>query len=164
MTEGDSLFVSNINGDADEFTIIDSGKTAKVNLLNKTCSCREYDLVKLPCTHAMVALRLKYGNGYGSSIYKYSLQMYNVQSYIFAFAESINVIPPESEWVVPEEYAKMYIDAPPYEPKLRRKRIKRISGIAKHFRPKGRVKGRRNKCSLCKGSSHKRTTCRNREG
>ncbi|XP_059277737.1 uncharacterized protein LOC132031877 [Lycium ferocissimum] len=111
MTEGDSLFVSNINGDADEFTVIGSGRTAKVNLLNKTCSCREYDL---------------YRNGYGSSIYKYSSPMYKVQSYILGFAETINVVPPESEWVVPEEYAKMYIAPPLYEPKLGRKRIKRI--------------------------------------
>ncbi|XP_060210209.1 uncharacterized protein LOC132637079 [Lycium barbarum] len=159
MTEGDSLFVSNINGDADEFTVIDSGRTAKVNLLNKTCSCREYDLVKLPCAHAMAALRLKYRNGYGSSIYKYSSLMYKVQSYILAFAETINVVPPESEWVMPEEYAKMYIAPPPYEPKLGRKRINRIPGIAESFKPKGRVKGRRNKCSLCKESGHKRTTC-----
>ncbi|XP_059281204.1 uncharacterized protein LOC132034883 [Lycium ferocissimum] len=159
MTEGDSLFVSNINGDADEFTIIGSGRTAKVNLLNKTCSCREYELVKLPCAHAIAALRLKYENGYGSSIYKYSSPMYKVQSYILAFAETINVVPPESEWVVPEEYAKMYIAPLPYEPKIGRKRIKHIPCIAESFKPKGCVNGRRNKCSLCKGSGHKRTTC-----
>ncbi|XP_060211860.1 uncharacterized protein LOC132639434 [Lycium barbarum] len=141
MTESDSLFVSNINGDADEFTVIGSGRTAKVNLLNKTCSCREYDLVKLPCAHAMAALRLKYGNGYGSSIYKYSLPMYKVQSNILAFAETINVVPPESEWFVPEEYTKMYIAPPPYEPKLRRKRIKRILGITESFNPRGREDG-----------------------
>ncbi|XP_060200387.1 uncharacterized protein LOC132628640 [Lycium barbarum] len=93
MTEGDSLFVSNINGDVDKFTVIGSGRTAKVNLLNKTCSCREYDLVKLPCAHAMAALRLKYGNGYGSNIYKYSSPIYKVQSYILAFAKTINVVP-----------------------------------------------------------------------
>ncbi|XP_060170384.1 uncharacterized protein LOC132601301 [Lycium barbarum] len=135
MTEGDSLFVSNINGDADEFNVIGSGRTAKVNLLNKTCSYREYDLVKLLCAHAMAALRLKYGNRYGSSIYKYSSPMYKVQSYILAFAETINVVPPESEWVVPEKYAKMYIAPPLYEPKLGRKRIKRISGITNLLSP-----------------------------
>ncbi|XP_060182021.1 uncharacterized protein LOC132611637 [Lycium barbarum] len=164
MTQGDSLFVGNINGDADEFTVIGSGRTAKVNLLNKTCSCREYDLVKLPCAQVMVALRLKYGNGYGSSIYKYSSPMYKVQSYILAFAETINVVPSESEWVVPEEHVKMYIAPPPYEPKLGRKGIKRIPGLVESFKPKGRVKRRRNKFSLCKGSGRKRTTCRNREG
>ncbi|XP_060182405.1 uncharacterized protein LOC132612079 [Lycium barbarum] len=70
MDEGDSLFVNNINGDANEFTIVGSGLTTKVNLLNKTCTCREYDLVKLPCAHAMAALRLKYEPDYGSSVYK----------------------------------------------------------------------------------------------
>ncbi|XP_059302281.1 uncharacterized protein LOC132054254 [Lycium ferocissimum] len=115
MTEGNSLFITNINGNTDEFTVVGSGRTAEVSLPNKTCSCREYDLVKLPCTHAMAALRLKYGNGYGSSIYKYSSPMYKVQSYIHAFAETINIVPPESEWVVPKEYAKMDIAPSPYE-------------------------------------------------
>ncbi|XP_060179031.1 uncharacterized protein LOC132609179 [Lycium barbarum] len=95
MSEGDSLFVNNINGDADEFTVVGSGLTAKVNLLNKTCTCREYDMVKLPCAHAMAALRLKYGPDYDSSIYEYSSPIYKVQSYILAFGETINVVPAE---------------------------------------------------------------------
>ncbi|XP_060183213.1 uncharacterized protein LOC132613184 [Lycium barbarum] len=87
MNEGDSLFVNNINGDANEFTVVCNGLTAKVNLLNKTCTCRECDLVKLPCAHVIIALRLKYGPHYDSSIYEYSSPMYKVQSYILALVK-----------------------------------------------------------------------------
>ncbi|XP_059294538.1 uncharacterized protein LOC132047521 [Lycium ferocissimum] len=160
MNDGDYLFVNNINGDADEFIVVSSGLAAKVNLLNKTCTCREYDLVKLLCAHAMVALRLKYGPDYCSSIYEYSSPMYKFQSYILAFGETINVVPAESEWEVPEKYANMYIPPPLYEPKLGRKRVKRIPGIAESFKSRGSSKGTRNKCSICKGAGHKKTTCR----
>ncbi|XP_059315551.1 uncharacterized protein LOC132066213 [Lycium ferocissimum] len=154
MNEGDSLFVNNINGDTDEFTVVGSGLTTKVNLLNKTCTCRKYDLVKLPCAYALAALRLKYGPDYGSSIYEYSSPMYKVQSYILAFGETINVVPAESEWEVLEKYTNMYIPPPPYDPKLGRKRVKRIPGIVESFKSKGSSKGTRNKCSICKGDGH----------
>ncbi|XP_060182919.1 uncharacterized protein LOC132612857 [Lycium barbarum] len=159
INEGDSLFVNNINRDADEFTVISSVLTTKVNLLNKTCTCREYNLVKLSCAHAMAALILKYRPDYGSSIYEYSSPMYNVQSYILAFAETINVVPAESEWEVLEKYTNMYIPPPPYDPKLGRKRVKHIPGVSKSFKSRESSKGTRNKCSICKGAGHKKTTC-----
>ncbi|KAF3645236.1 hypothetical protein FXO38_19735 [Capsicum annuum] len=59
MTEDDKLYVNNINGSTDEFTMLGYGRSAKVNLSRRSCSCRKCDLVKLPGTHAMAALRLK---------------------------------------------------------------------------------------------------------
>ncbi|XP_060200354.1 uncharacterized protein LOC132628603 [Lycium barbarum] len=158
--EGDSLFVNNINGDVNEFTVVGSGLTSKVNLLNKTCTCREDDVVKLSCAHTMAVLRLKYHPDYGSSIYEYSSPMYKVQPYIIAFGETINVVPAESEWEVPEKYASMYIPPPPYDPTLGRKRVKCIRGVAESFKSRGSSKGTRNKCSICKGAGHKKITCR----
>ncbi|XP_059310332.1 uncharacterized protein LOC132061564 [Lycium ferocissimum] len=58
---------------------------------------------------------------------------------------------------VPEKYANMYIPPPPYNTKLGRKRVKPIPGVAESF--KGSSKGTRNKCSICKGASHKKTMC-----
>ncbi|XP_015162828.1 uncharacterized protein [Solanum tuberosum] len=43
--------------------------TINVNLLEKSYSCSEYDLIKISCAHAMAALRSKHGNEYGMSIY-----------------------------------------------------------------------------------------------
>ncbi|XP_047259007.1 uncharacterized protein LOC124891252, partial [Capsicum annuum] len=71
-TEGYKLYVNNINGSTDEFTVLGYGRSAKVNLSRWLCSCRKYDLIKLPCAHAMAALRLKHGDEYDTSIYKYS--------------------------------------------------------------------------------------------
>ncbi|KAF3613327.1 hypothetical protein FXO38_36303 [Capsicum annuum] len=52
----DSLYVGNPNGVLDEYTVFENGVTAKVNLLEKSCSCRKFDLVKMPCEHAMASL------------------------------------------------------------------------------------------------------------
>lgn len=91
----DSLHVNDINGAANEFTVIGHDLIAKVNLLNKICSCREYDLVKMSCANSMVALRLKYGDEYGSSIYEYSSPMYKVKLYLLAYDKIIYLVPSE---------------------------------------------------------------------
>ncbi|XP_015168084.1 uncharacterized protein [Solanum tuberosum] len=62
MIEGDSLYVENITRDGNQFTVFGAGVTAYVDLLEKSCSCREYDLIKIPCAHAIAVLRSKHGN------------------------------------------------------------------------------------------------------
>ncbi|KAM3201355.1 hypothetical protein P3L10_033718 [Capsicum annuum] len=95
----DSLYVVNPNEVLYEYTMLGNGITEKVNLLERSCSCRKFNLVKIPCEHAMAALRAKYGNGedYGNSIYDYSLPIYKAESYLLAYSKAINVVPPEAE-------------------------------------------------------------------
>ncbi|PHT99448.1 Aconitate hydratase 2, mitochondrial [Capsicum chinense] len=52
----DSLFVTNPNGVLDQYTVFGNGVTAKVNLLERSCSCQKFDLVKMSYEHAMTAL------------------------------------------------------------------------------------------------------------
>ncbi|KAG5580121.1 hypothetical protein H5410_050748 [Solanum commersonii] len=111
---GDSLYVENVTGDGNQFTVFGVGVTSNVNLLEKSCSCRKYDLVKIPCAHAMVALRSNHDNMYGMGIYEYSLLLYKVDAYLLAYVHSINNILP-----------------PLVDTKLGRKRRKRVKGIVK---------------------------------
>ncbi|PHT36817.1 hypothetical protein CQW23_24517 [Capsicum baccatum] len=140
-----SLYVGNPNGVLDEYTVFGNGVTAKVNLLEKSHSCRKFNLVKIPCEHAMTALRAKYGDGedYGNSIYGYSLPIYKAESYLLAYSEAINVVPPEAEWTVPQELIDTKISLPPYDPKLGRKKVKRTKSVGETFKSK-----RRNRCSI----------------
>ncbi|XP_015164071.1 uncharacterized protein [Solanum tuberosum] len=103
LIDDDSLYVENVTRDGNQFTVFGAGVTAYVDLLEKSCLCRDYDLIKIPCAHAMVDLRSKHGNAYGMSIYEYSLPLYKVEAYILAYMDSINVVPLESKWCVPEE-------------------------------------------------------------
>ncbi|XP_047270299.1 uncharacterized protein LOC124899456 [Capsicum annuum] len=79
----DSLYMDNPNGVLDDYTVFSNGVTAKVNLLERSCSCRKFNLVKMSCKHVMAALRAKYGDDkhYGNSIYEYSSPIYKVESY-----------------------------------------------------------------------------------
>ncbi|KAM3235422.1 hypothetical protein P3L10_015458 [Capsicum annuum] len=153
----DSLYVGNPNGVLDEYTVFGNGITAKVNLLERSCSCKKFDLVKMPCEYVMTALRAKYSDGedYGNSIYDYYLPIYKAKSYLLAYSKAINVVPPEAEWTVPQELVETKIYPPPYDPKLGRKKVKRTKDVGETFKSK-----RRNRCSICKKYGDKRTTCR----
>ncbi|KAH0632912.1 hypothetical protein KY284_035698 [Solanum tuberosum] len=134
MIEGDSLYVENVIGDDNQFIM-------------------EYDVIKIPCAHAIAALRSKHSNEYGMSIYEYSSPLYKVESYLLAYLDSINVVPLESKWCVPKELLNVKILSPVVDIKLGRKRVK---GVGENFKSK-----RRNKCSIYKRTGHKRTTCVN---
>ncbi|XP_047251612.1 uncharacterized protein LOC124886716 [Capsicum annuum] len=95
MTERDKLYVNNINRSTDEFTVLGYGRSKKVYLSRRSCSCIKYDLMKLPCAHAMAALHLKHGDEYGTSIYNYSSQIYSKESYLIAYLEPICAAPLE---------------------------------------------------------------------
>ncbi|KAM3284446.1 hypothetical protein P3S67_023245 [Capsicum chacoense] len=154
---GDSLYVGNPNRVLDEYTVFGNGVTAKVNLLERSCSCQKFDLVKIPCEHVMAALRAKYDDGedYGNSIYDHSSLIYKAESYLLAYSKAINVVPPEAKWTVPQELVDTKISPPPYDLKLGRKKFKCTKGVGETFKSK-----RRNRFSICKKFGHKRTTCR----
>ncbi|KAH0681178.1 hypothetical protein KY284_022263 [Solanum tuberosum] len=129
MIEGDSLYVENVTGDDNQFTVFGAGVTAHVDLREKSCSCIEYDLIKIHCAHAMAALRSKHGNEYGMSIYEYSSPLFKVESYLLAYLDSINIVALESEWCVPEELLNVKILSPLVDTKLGRKQTKRVKGV-----------------------------------
>ncbi|XP_055800526.1 uncharacterized protein LOC129869991 [Solanum dulcamara] len=156
MIKGESLYVKSVIGDDNQFIMFGIGSTANVNLLVKSCFCREYNLVKIPYAHTMAALRSKHGDEYDMSIYEYSLLMYKIEAYLLAYSESINVVPLESEWCVPEEILELTILPPLANTKLGRKKRKRVKGVSENFKSK-----RRNKYLICKRPGHKRTTCMN---
>ncbi|XP_047252163.1 uncharacterized protein LOC124887043 [Capsicum annuum] len=124
MTEGDKLYVNNINRSTNEFTVLDCGPSAKVNLSKKSCSYTKHDLVKLPCAYAVAGVHLKHGDDYVSL---------------------------ESEWSVAWEYLEMQVLPPDFDPKLGRRKVRRVKGVLESSRPK-----KRNKCSKCKRPGHKK--------
>ncbi|KAF3637484.1 hypothetical protein FXO38_23680 [Capsicum annuum] len=95
--------------------VFGNGVTAKVNLLEKSCSYRKFNLVKMSFEHTMAALRAKYGDGegYGNSIYDYSSPIYNAESYLLVYLEAINVVSPEAKWTVPKKLLDTKISPPP---------------------------------------------------
>ncbi|PHT40153.1 hypothetical protein CQW23_19007 [Capsicum baccatum] len=83
----------------------------------------------------MTALQAKYGDdvGYGNSIYENSSPIYKAETYLLAYSEAINIVPPEVEWTVPQEVQDTKIF-----PKLGRKKVKCVKGFGEIFKSKRR--------------------------
>ncbi|MDA3795442.1 PMZ-type zinc finger domain-containing protein, partial [Lactobacillus delbrueckii] len=69
----------------------------------RSCTYRVFDLEKIPCPHAMVALRAQYGPKYGSKVYDHSSQYYSVEKYEITYSGHITPVSLEESWVVPAE-------------------------------------------------------------
>ncbi|PHT42924.1 hypothetical protein CQW23_16949 [Capsicum baccatum] len=93
MSEGDYFYVENVSKDERQFTVYGNGCTTKVDLLGMSCSCRKFELVKIPCDDAIATLRLKNNDDYCLRDYDYSLPVYKVEEYLLAYSKSINVVP-----------------------------------------------------------------------
>ncbi|KAM3290269.1 hypothetical protein P3S67_018558 [Capsicum chacoense] len=72
ISEGDSFYVDNISGYESQYTVFGIVSMAKVDLLERSCSCRKFYMVKIQCDHAMASLRSKHGDAYGLRFYDYS--------------------------------------------------------------------------------------------
>ncbi|XP_049391160.1 uncharacterized protein LOC125855479 [Solanum stenotomum] len=78
-----------------KFSVTGHGDVAAVDLQRRTCTCRIFDLDKIPCPHAMAALRAQYGVDFGNQIYEYSSPYYSVEKYIMTYCEEIHPVSPE---------------------------------------------------------------------
>ncbi|TMW86257.1 hypothetical protein EJD97_021675, partial [Solanum chilense] len=52
-----------------KFSVTGHGDVATVDLQIRTCTCRIFDLDKIPCPHAMAAIRYHHANDFGNQIY-----------------------------------------------------------------------------------------------
>ncbi|KAH0698992.1 hypothetical protein KY284_013207 [Solanum tuberosum] len=126
-----------------KFSVIGHGDVATVDLQRRTCTCRIFDLNKIPCPHSMAVLRAQYGADFGNQIYEYSSPYYSVEKYVMAYCEEIHPVPPEDSWIVPldvieREIPPLYVD----QSKLGRRSYKRRRGVGESFPT------RKNKCSV----------------
>lgn len=120
-----------------------------VDLMEKSCSCRFFDLEKIPCVHAIAAVIHK-----GLNIKNYVGSFYTNESWYLAYHETIYPELSQSEWDVPEE-VKMQLCYPPIvRNQSGRKRIKRIRSLGEFKRRRPRH------CRFCGSSAHTATTCK----
>ena len=70
-----------------------------VDLDRRTCSCLKYDILKIPCRHA-----IKTGLTVGRAPSSLTDDMYTTSTWRTAYQETINPIGvPEDSWVVPDD-------------------------------------------------------------
>ncbi|XP_022857392.1 uncharacterized protein LOC111378430 [Olea europaea var. sylvestris] len=126
-----------------------SNDTDIVDFSKKTCTCREFQLNRMPCIHATRAACLR-----GTSLYDLCSSYYTSEYWKGAYGEAIYPIQREVGWNVLLEITGTPImppsvRRPPSRPPTRRKR-------SRH-----EYTTRLRKCTRCGGLGHNRTTCSN---
>ncbi|KAM6554058.1 hypothetical protein CsatB_014820 [Cannabis sativa] len=118
-----------------------------INILERTCSCRRFQLDEIPCSHAIAVFAKR-----GLRAYDYVADYYKTATMKATYERTVHPLPNEREWTIPESMERIV-----WPPKSRkpagRPRKKRI-------RSKGEPKVVL-KCTRCGKVGHNRRTCNN---
>ncbi|XP_062104420.1 uncharacterized protein LOC133815620 [Humulus lupulus] len=77
-----------------EITILDGDLDGDVDLRRKKCSCRRFDLIGLPCEHALAGARDR-----GISPYTLCSRIYTAEAWLSSYGGSVYTLGNEESWV-----------------------------------------------------------------
>jgi len=141
-----------LRSDEVEFEVISTDRSDIVNIGSHRCSCRDWQLYGIPCSHAVAALISS-----RKDVYAYTAKCFTVASYRDTYAEVLHPVPGKLEWRTDESALDNDI-AVVRPPKFRRPpgrpEKKRIC-VEDHNRDKHTVH-----CSRCNQTGHYKTTCK----
>ena len=127
------------------FEVVDHDKTYAVDLQGWKCSCRAWQVERMPCKHACACIESK-----SLSVYDFADQYYRVEMYRETYKAILNPIPTfDMDAFVPEE--EPVINAPDVRPQPGRRKTQRIPS---------QVEVQVIKCRQCGRSGHNRRTCK----
>ncbi|KAH6785183.1 hypothetical protein C2S51_037638 [Perilla frutescens var. frutescens] len=78
-----------------------------VNLQNRTCDCREFELDLIPCSHAAAVICCT-----GAAIYDYVDRCYKVESLVGIYNSVIRGLPHPEQWIMPDAFGSRVVLAP----------------------------------------------------
>lgn len=147
-----------LRSDQVEFEVLSADRSDIVNIGTRCCSCRDWQLYGLPCSHAVAALI-----SCRKDVYAFTERCFTAASYRETYAGAINPIEAKPRWVKTEEAAMT--DDDDTRVFVRPPKIRRLPG-----RPeKKRIcvedinPGKHTvRCSLCNQTGHYKTTCKER--
>ncbi|KAL9235139.1 hypothetical protein vseg_009928 [Gypsophila vaccaria] len=138
-----------------EFEIISHQGTMIVDIRNRCCLCRAWQLYGLPCAHAVAALL-----SCRQTVHRFTESCFTVATYRKTYSQTIHPIPDRSSWSEPSKgetnvnkSSQMVINPPKSLRPPGRPRKKRVRA-----EDRGRAK-RVVHCSRCNHTGHFRTTC-----
>ncbi|XP_062103875.1 uncharacterized protein LOC133814992 [Humulus lupulus] len=137
-----------------EFHVLDGELNGEVNLLNKTCTCGVFQLIGIPCVHALSGSLKR-----GVSFYSLCSDYYKIETWRSSYTESIYPNGNEEEWIVPHDIMTMNVRIPRQKnldcPKKKQGRPKK-----KCHPSNGEKVVVQCKCSTCGGLGNNRATCK----
>lgn len=125
-----------------------AGKRWEINLAEKTCTCRQWQVSGIPCIHAAAFIASIRNAKWEDYVDPY----FTVERFKASYAGEIASMPSRHEWMKCDLGYKMLppiIRRPPGRPRKRR------------LKPLGESKKKSNKCSRCSLPGHHKNTCKN---
>eukprot|EP00268_Persea_americana_P055507 TRINITY_DN6458_c0_g1_i1.p1 TRINITY_DN6458_c0_g1~~TRINITY_DN6458_c0_g1_i1.p1 ORF type:complete len:599 (+),score=106.74 TRINITY_DN6458_c0_g1_i1:679-2475(+) len=142
-----------LRSDAVEFEVISVERSNIVNIGTRSCSCRDWQVYGLPCSHAVAALL-----SCRKDVYEYTEQCFTAARYRETYSQVIHPIPDRSEWSKTDEGLTDENNCVVRPPKFRRppgRPEKKRLCIEDLNRGKHTVH-----CSRCNQTGHYKTTCK----
>ncbi|KAL5575228.1 hypothetical protein UlMin_016927 [Ulmus minor] len=124
-----------------------------VDIFNKTCTCKEFDIDKLPCVHAIAA-----AHHAQVSVYSPVSPYYTKEYYALAYGETIYPVGSQSQWDIPNEVTTRVVL--PREVKERKRGRPKTS----RFPSVGEFRKRKNRCGKCGAYGHYKKKCNSQTG
>ncbi|XP_060965405.1 uncharacterized protein LOC115713453 [Cannabis sativa] len=156
----DGMFRSVLRNGAQLFNVGTSPQGERggdVNLVERTCTCGLFQMLKIPCPHACAAV------SQNVSVYTLCSPYYTKETWKKTYDATINIVGEEDEWVLPEHIKNIRIGVPVEKKPVGRPRKSNAGRRPTKRRPSsGQVVVEPRHCSLCHGSGHNRATCKAR--
>ncbi|XP_010474036.1 PREDICTED: uncharacterized protein LOC104753486 [Camelina sativa] len=143
--EAKLLVVNELNCYRLEYSVIGSdGLQYVVNLRSKTCSCKQSDINKYPCVHAVAAAREAKEEGDPEiQLHDLCSKYYWIELWVLAYSRTIYPVPHSCQWIVPEDTMKRLILPPDYDVKQGRRQEKRYASVGEDRDKGGKKKSKK---------------------
>ncbi|XP_050211360.2 uncharacterized protein LOC126661549 [Mercurialis annua] len=140
------LVVSNSNDNIK--TVFQHTTKFIVDLKERTCTCRRFQIDDIPCPHAMAILKEM-----NQDPYKFCSDYFTKETILKTYEETVYPVEDQNTWNVPEEVAQKIVTTPHGRTKSGRPRKQRIKS-------RNETRGH-SKCSRCQKYGHNVKTCKN---
>ncbi|KAL5547916.1 hypothetical protein UlMin_003147 [Ulmus minor] len=146
--EAGMLVPTQIN--ANKWAIRGGGYDVMVNLQQMTCTCKKFELEKLPCKHALRAA----GEIVENKFYECCSIYYSASYWRIAYKDSIYLVPSQSDWEIPDNIGEVVV-LPPELKQQRKKGRPRTN----RYRSSGELPKWKHKCTKCGEKGHYQKKC-----
>ncbi|XP_062085420.1 uncharacterized protein LOC133791513 [Humulus lupulus] len=138
-----------------EFHVLDGELNGEVDLLNKTCTCGVFQIIGIPCAHALSGSLKR-----GVNFYSLCSDYYKIEKWRSSYIESIYPTSNEEEWIVPHDIMTITVRTPAQKNPVGRPKKKQGRPKTKRHPSNGDKLVVPRKCSTCGGLGHNRATCK----
>lgn len=142
-----------VRSDEVEFEVISAERSEIVNIGTRSCSCRNWQLYGIPCSHAAAALL-----SCRKDIYAFTEKFFTVSHYREAYLEIIHPLPSKIEWQT-DARPSLKDDTPVVRPPKSRRAPGRPEKKKICIEDLNREKHTVH-CSQCNQTGHYKTTCK----